>query len=730
MKKTSAKMLCIGLTFFLLLSANVFAVDWSQLDQTGDSDSQAKDEYILSASNGILELYGNQANGNIQVVDTRTNIRWEAPQNVTDEELNNNSYLKSHLDSSFLLYYTSARSESGEGSVDSCYSDEASNIIFIERENGLQITYEFESIGITVSIAYSLDEGQLYVDIPASGIIENGDFFITGLDVLPFFGAATDQDDGYVFYPDGSGAISYFKQHHPQYYSHYKGDIYGKSEIEIVPQDEQSETDSLRVYLPVFAMKKNGGGFFAEVTKGECDCSIVYDPSGYQTNLYKVYSSMTYRRFYTATQNSGRENARIEKNMIASDRQIIYHFLEEKQTSYSQMAASYRKLLLKRGTLQKSISARSPILLQFFMSALEQQALTNKVIAVTTFKQVQTALEELKQAGLEDLNVNLLGWEKSGYGAGTLAFPANGAIGGNGGLKKLNQYAMTNNIHLVLQTNLTDADKDYQYVDLSKMIYYPDNLKAYTNKLDQNLYWFSPRYIQKSAGNQRLQEMIKVNSGGALLENLGNRLYYDYNKRYGVTTRADTATIWAEIAAEWKKELGVAYVEGGNRYMLQYADWLTGIADADSGYLFCDEAIPFYQMVVHGSVAYSGEAVNRFYDFDRQVLKMIEYGYSPTFELTWESPFELMDSNYRDLFSSRYAYYKDQIIKLDQIFRGLSEQTQNSAIVDHCKLKDQVYCVTYENGCKVYVNYSDRQENIQGVSIDARDYTVSRGEAS
>ena len=74
----------------------------------------------------------------------------------------------------------------------------------------------------------------------------------------------------------------------------------------------------------------------------------------------------------------------------------------------------------------------------------------------------------------------------------------------------------------------------------------------------------------------------------------------------------------------------------------------------DSGYFFTDETIPFYQMVVHGLIPYSGDPQNLFYDPQLQYLKMVEYGYMPYYQFTMNYSDDLKDTYYSDLFSSSY----------------------------------------------------------------------------
>ena len=51
----------------------------------------------------------------------------------------------------------------------------------------------------------------------------------------------------------------------------------------------------------------------------------------------------------------------------------------------------------------------------------------------------------------------------------------------------------------------------------------------------------------------------------------------------------------------------------------------------------------------------------------------------------------------------------------------------SAGIVNHHEVQEDVFCVTYDNGSSVYVNYTDAEVTVDGITIGAKDYTVKRG---
>ena len=220
-----------------------------------------------------------------------------------------------------------------------------------------------------------------------------------------------------------------------------------------------------------------------------------------------------------------------------------------------------------------------------------------------------------------------------------------------------------------------------------------------------------------------LPKVAKYGADGITFENFGRQIYYDSNK-YGPVNRGDTAEYWKKFMEESKNTLGYAASDGGNAYVLPIADQLYNIPMGGSNYLFTDETIPFYQMVVHGMIPYSSGAGNLFYDFDMQKLKWVEYGCLPYFKLTHENSNLLKYTDYNELFSSQYEDWVDVAADIYKEFNERLGDVWSQTMTEHKKLNDNLYRITYENGARVYVNYGEETAEADGYEIDSLNYLV------
>ena len=111
-------------------------------------------------------------------------------------------------------------------------------------------------------------------------------------------------------------------------------------------------------------------------------------------------------------------------------------------------------------------------------------------------------------------------------------------------------------------------------------------------------------------------------------------------------------------------------------------------------------------------------------NYDIEKLKWIETGAEPTFLLTEEMSEKFKDSKVENAFSTEMINWLDDVAKITAEFNTKLAFTGNCTIVEHTKLQSDVYRITYSNGNKVYVNYTNKQATVDNVTVKAVDYTV------
>ena len=136
------------------------------------------------------------------------------------------------------------------------------------------------------------------------------------------------------------------------------------------------------------------------------------------------------------------------------------------------------------------------------------------------------------------------------------------------------------------------------------------------------------------------------------------------------------------------------------------------------------EQVPFLQMVLHGYYPYSDVVPgNLSNDLTETKLRWIEYGYTPTFLLTYKNGDKLKDTDFNLLFSSEYTLWGDDIVEIGREFSEKLASVYYSPMVYHT-VENNVATVKYENGKTVMINYNNTDVTVDGVVIKARDYII------
>lgn len=156
----------------------------------------------------------------------------------------------------------------------------------------------------------------------------------------------------------------------------------------------------------------------------------------------------------------------------------------------------------------------------------------------------------------------------------------------------------------------------------------------------------------------------------------------------------------------------------------QYAKAIVDMPISDSDYIYTDQSVPFLSIALKGILPMYGDYVNFEANEREYFLKLVETGIYPSFYLTYKNPSELIYTNSSNVYTSQYSVYRDQILSYYDELRQINERTKNSMIVNHEITDTGVTIVTYDNGVKLYINYSAKEQKADNVTVPALSYVV------
>lgn len=591
-------------------------------------------------------------------------------------------------------------------------------------DNGLTLNVSMPNEQISFDLQILLENDGFTFNIPQNSLKEQGKTKLMAVSVLPFFGATKIGEDGYIFYPDGSGALIDLYDYQRSTQLSYTYSLYGISKPDFTEYNAKIEQNIKNIMLPCFGIKQSEGGFFTAIVSGDttANLNMAIDSSHkvwYKFD-YRIYASGEFN--YTGSAFGGGTIDKLLPELIECDRTLKYFLLEGENNTYSDMANVYREFLEENGILTRNEESQIDLSLEFFMAATTKGMLGDSIQVMTTYDQVNDILSELKSQGVNNISAVLNGWASGGYEQKPTAAGFESKLGGISDYKKLKEYTEEQNFELRLAADYLLGDVTKGKFNQKKEVLRELLGGAVTDK-DEQMFFINPLSRLSSSVDKMLNSKAKsslslINIGEILLPSL-------YEK--DVINREQIATEYKKVLEKVSKAQDNVSVFGGNYYVLPYADHIYDIPDSDSDYYQNNQSVPFYQMLVHGYVKYSSVAGNLSENLQFQKLKWIETGSIPHFCITEESPNKLKDTGYNQLFSSQFSLWKDKLTDVYKEFNDKLSGIYNSVIIEHTILNDDLVKVTFENGSVIYINYANDQQNVDNLEIPAMDYVVIGG---
>lgn len=587
---------------------------------------------------------------------------------------------------------------------------------------GMTLAVNLLQVNVAFDVRFQLTENGLTVTVPADSIRQkNGDRLVS-LTLMPYFGAARTDENGYILIPDGSGALISFSGMDQQEERVYSYPLYGETQQDMNILLKRDEQDIKNMMLPVFGIRAKESGFMAAVSSGAEDTTLNVVPYGFQSpKLGRAYYTLNYLYTESVTIN-GKQIEEIMPAQAMSNREVSYFLLDKDHCDYSDMAAAYRSHLEKAGVLKNRLKdGGTQVSLDFFMGVKKTGMFFDSFVKMTTYKQVREIVSDLKKSGVNSMELTLLGWNQGGFTALPSPYQAEGQLGGNRELKNLTEWLSKQSVPVYLNSNYWEAGTKSKSVNLRK-----DIVRDYVGNMvvDDDQKSVMLNIVRTLESREKLARQTGLYGNAAFsLSRAGQWLWANYEKGQE-HTRTVTMQSCEQVLADCLKQEGRVQVYGGNQYVLPYATSLREIPDTSSGYNIVTSSVPFYQMVISGYAQYTSIAGNWTYDFNYQKLKWVEYGCTPYFVLSAENAIKLVGSDYDKLFSSEYDVWGARVKQVCTEFNRRLSKVRAGAMVRHTQLSDTLVRVTYDSGYDVYINYATEAAKVGGVTIPAMDYTV------
>ena len=597
--------------------------------------------------------------------------------------------------------------------------------------------------GFTVPVEYKLQKDGFSASVLFDQIKEKSEnYTLTDVELLPYFAATSNKQNGKFIVPDGCGAII---DMNTKAQGSYVSSFYGN---DAALSGEENEMLVKNQYLPVFAVSSDKYSSLA-VVEGASEISELKVETFNSSNPANNASiTFHYRARYSASnkgmssisgEGSGTYN--LYRDYSVSQTPSVRYFLYSSGMSVKKLASKYRDYLSEKGKMPKC-NADGGVLLDFYCVSSQKKSIlgisyTERTV-LTTFKQIKDVVEQLKKSGVSSISVRLCAYRSKGLNYTAYNdFDFYKKIGTKKELSELCSVVNENggNIYFDADFQTVYSDSTFDgYSARGDSAYTPEEKLARTGEynvvtrktLPEKIgYIISPaKYNSISESFLRKFEKSDLPGGvGIAYIKAGKLLTGSYQS--AALDRIESALKITEVLSKNKKPL---LIGGGNVFAAGYANEITDIDMFSSCYDVETEAIPFWQMIYHGNVDYSSSPINTSDHWQNAFLKSVEYGCGLHYALIG-----MTDDDSISLGVGQRPYsmgVNERIARIAEECKSTAEYYGTVAgreISSHKRLADGVYQTKYSDGSIVIVNYSEKQYKGKDEKVDSMSFIFKKG---
>ena len=716
----------------------------------GDTDPSDLINYEKITENNNLTLYADMTKGLFALQNNKSGYIWYSTPNNTLGDEYTKGVSRMEMMSQIAIGYVRRQEEAFTTTAKYAYSQSEcvseGNVAVKAVTNGIEVTYFFKSQGITVTVLYTLTDTYFEASVLLDKIDEGSDYFLTEVQLLPTFGAGSFEDEGYLFVPDGCGAIVDFSVH--RIMSGFNGlPVYSEEKTSVITEKKPNIQS---VKLPVFGtVIADDNALMGIITEGDGAASIQLKYRSESCGYTAICAQADYRTIGSKEllSTTGGDNyvSKVSRIKMQSPHFTVrYSVLSGQNASYSGMASAYREYLINEKGLKQQVSEPSMNIELYAMADITSSFLgfqyTN-MQKLTTFEQAERIVKAFYDAGVKSLSLRLNGWTNNGISNNKAVKNAKPltSLGGRKYFDSLKVTLKNNNSNFYPDIDLIHYRSSGNSVSVKKNSartvfgdaagQYRFSPSVYTKIIDEKPVYLLSGGKLSDISNRFLSDFKKTGNTALGLGPLGNYAYSDLDEKTGAYKDKFLKTVESVLKSYADAGFYIG-ADSANAYALPYIDRIWNAPLYSSGYDIYKTDVPFYQMVLHGNINMTTPAVHQSLDPVITILKAAETGIEPLYTGIYEHASKLTNSRYDYLYSSTYTLWQDEAVLEYRKLEPILKKVYNKKIISHKELFDGVFCTEYENGVRVAVNYNTSSTILEnGQSCEGLSFIEIGGEA-
>ena len=498
--------------------------------------------------------------------------------------------------------------------------------------------------------------------------------------------------------------------------------------------------------LPVYGMKWDDSAVLGIIEKGSEIAELQTFIKGYYSGIEYARESM---RFYIQEEQTLSNYVgstfkyflrKVQSDFYTDDITLRYRFLSGDNANYAGMAASYRDYLLETGTLkEKKAEADAPLQLTLLGEIDKEQYFLGvpykSSVSLTSFSEAKDIISDVSGSVEGRITVKYEGILNKGLNQRAVeSVTVSKKLGGRDGLGKLLAVCNKNDIKIYpsvylqkayTSRNLSKDERSYTLAGSIAVLSRFDLVNRTVKKSDEYpAYVISPSYIASYAEKFK-KSYEKLGLGRLASNDLFTFFAGDYRNSGNIS---QTSALPAYREA-------LSTLSDGNALMLsnpavmawKQADYISDVPLSNSNMKILDAWVPFTQMVLSGCLPCSCEYVNQDSEaLSAALMQAMESGSILNFRLMANDTSILSDTTANDIFFAEYDYWKDDIADCYESYNKFWHKVKDARVTNHeiIDRNNDLRVVSYDNGLKLYLNYSSEDETIDGVKVPAGSFTL------
>lgn len=611
------------------------------------------------------------------------------------------------------------------------FADDALSVTYIltpDTATAHKEKYEKGDIAFKLVVNYQIKDGSVYVSAKYENLVADSDAKLTKLSLLNSFGAYSEPQQGdYIFVPDGSGALIKTDTRDDSFDSELSFPVYGGDAA-----SGHANSGTANALIPAYGMKQGNNAFVTIINSGDAIATVSADRVRGGNDFYEAGVSFD---ITPCTESKGKFYMSSES--YDGDIGLCIRFLGGSNADYTGMAAAAREQLIRERILSTRTAEEQEYLpLDLTVIGVSDDTLFSfkrlnlkKEKTFTDFEQALDMLTRMKSKGINSIKLRYKGALTGGTDQSSIMTASLLArLGTRSDLKDLVEYVNAQNMEMYLDVNLLSAAKGDSFSSgktagsiFSKKAEYNAINKSPLGKDKYAKRLLGMNYVERSI-IEILRDTRFSQFTGFCLNDVGSLLYSDYTNGFN---RQDSAEMISEQLPSLTANMKLM-TDTGNFRVIKNVSFISHLPTSASQSRSAYVGVPFLQLVLHGIVGYSGEPLNFSENAKTSFLRCVEYGASPAYEWTYSDTYadkkNKSDEDNTDTFG---VYYENWIASASEFYERADaalKDLQASRMTSHSEIMGGVFCTEYDTGAKIYVNYTESDVTVSGITVPAGDF--------